>query len=335
MGSIKLLDCTLRDGGYVNEWCFGYDCIRDICKEVVNSHTDIVELGFLRNICYDKNSAIFSDVKQLTSIIAKKKKNTQYAVMCEALNPLPIEKISKRTDETVDVVRVIVWKSLLQEGLEYCKGIVERGYQLCIQPNRVDQYTKEEFAKAIELFNELNPMAVYVVDSFGLLDKNEIVDYAQIADKHLKQDIALGYHGHNNLMQAYGATQAILELNLTRDVIIDASVYGIGRGAGNLNIELIAKYLNENYASNYDLFCYINIYEKYIKDIYRNTPWGYSTAYYLTALHRCNPMYAGYFDEVKKLPASLINKILGHLSEREKVIFTHETAEKYFKQYYE
>ncbi len=334
MGNIKLLDCTLRDGGYVNEWGFGYDCIRDICKEAVNSHADIVELGFLRDVRYDKDSAIFNDVKQLAPIISVKNKSTMYAVMCEARNPLPIAKISERTEDTVDVVRVIVWKSLLQEGLEYCRGIMERGYRLCIQPNRVDQYTKEEFAQAIELFNVLNPMAVYVVDSFGLLDKNEIVDYVKIADKYLNQDIALGYHGHNNLMQAYGAAQAVLELELARDVIIDASVYGIGRGAGNLNIELIAKYLNENYAANYNLLCYMSIYEKCIKDIYRNTPWGYSASYYLTALHRCNPMYAGYYDE-KKLPISLIDEILGNLSETEKVIYNSETADKYLKRYYE
>lgn len=328
---VKLLDCTLRDGGYVNDWKFGKDVISGICQKSVEAGIDIVELGFLRDISYDQNNAVFDDVRQADRFINKKKKNVLYAVMCEALNPLSIEKIVTQSETKIDVIRVIIWKRLLKEGFEYCKEIIKKGYNLCVQPNRVEQYSDEEYIQLIQLFNELNPMAFYVVDSFGLLDTQELLHYADIANKWLRPDIALGYHGHNNLMQAYGATQGFLERKYSRELILDASVYGIGRGAGNLNLEIIAKHLNEKYKKTYDISCLIDIYNQYVKPIYEQVQWGYSPAYYLTALYRCNPMYASYYEGEKKINTSIIERILKRITEEDKIQFSKEKADNYLK----
>ena len=333
MGEIKLLDCTLRDGGYINEWNFGSGAIRDISQKSTEAGSDIVELGFLRDTQYEENIAVFQDIKQTRTFMSENNKKTRYAVMCEAVNPLPLKKISDRKDGDVEIIRVIVWKRLLLEGIEYCRGIAEKGYKLCVQPNRVDQYSEEEFIDMVCRFNELNPFALYIVDSFGVLDKKELLHYADLADQYLKDGVALGYHGHNNLMQAYGTAQGFLEKEYIRDLFLDASVYGAGRGAGNLNIELIAKYLNESKKTAYRLEDYIYIYDKYIKDIYRREQWGYSTAYYLTALNRCNPMYGRYYTVEKQLDAFEIQSVLQILSGEEKIRFSVNTAEMAYKKY--
>ena len=80
----------------------------------------------------------------------------------------------------------------------------------------------------------------------------------------------LAYHAHNNLQQAFGNAEALVEMNLKRDLIIDACVFGMGRGAGNLNLELFAEYMNENYDTHYKIEPMLEIMDEYLNDIYKN-----------------------------------------------------------------
>jgi 4-hydroxy 2-oxovalerate aldolase len=335
MKNIKLLDCTLRDGGYINDWRFGDEAIKNITRLVTESDVDIFEIGFLKNEPYQKDCTVYNDVDQISAYILPKKKNMIYAAMIEVVNPLPIEQLSPRTDNTIDAIRVIVWKRLLQEGYDYCKAVVKKGYKLCVQPARVDQYAHGEFVEMVKLFNTIDPFALYVVDSFGTQNKHSLMRYLELADKHLKPNTALGYHGHNNLLQAFGIAEAFLERNFDRDVIVDASVYGMGRGAGNLNIELFANYLNENHHKNYKIAPFLEVYEKYIKHIYSKSPWGYSLPLYLSALYHCNPMYGTYYGFDLNLDPTMINEILKSiaLNEDDKIQFQKEIADRYLAEY--
>ena len=333
MGKIMLLDCTLRDGGYINDWRFGEAAINETVEKMVSSGVDIFEIGFLKNEPYFKDRTVYNSVHQISSIISPKRNYLKYAAMIEVVNPLPIEQLEDRTYDTIDVIRVIVWKQLLQEGFVYCKGVVEKGYKLCVQPARVDQYSHDEFIEMIKLFNQLDPMAVYIVDSFGTQNKMALMEYIDHADKYLKEGIALGYHGHNNLQQAFGTAEAFVELGLDRDIIVDASIYGIGRGAGNLNLELFAKYLNEIKGKSYLIAPILEIYDRYVSKIYEECPWGYSLPFYLTALHRCNPNYASYYGIELNLTITEIDCILNNLSEEDRIIYKKENADRYLEDY--
>ncbi len=330
MGKISLLDCTLRDGGYINDWRFGTDAVKDITEKLTEAGMDFVEVGFLRDEGDFPGRTVFPSVDQINQFTGGAMRgNVTYCAMCEALNPLPIELVEQNNRKNVDVIRVIVWKRILDKGFEYCRGIVEKGYRLCVQPNRIDQYSHEEFAEMIRRFNELSPLAVYVVDSFGLLNSREIMEYVKIADNELERDIALGYHGHNNMQQAFGVAQDILGLNIDRDIMIDGSVFGIGRGAGNLATELIANYMNEQYDRNYDIGKLLEINDLYIQDIYNKEKWGYLPCYYLTARHRCNPMYGLFYEGEHHLKAADINKILAGIENEDKIIFTRDKGISY------
>lgn len=338
---IKLLDCTLRDGGYINNWEFGYEAIKDMIARLEATNVDILELGFLKSELYDSNRTVFNSMEQIASFIPNKRKDIDYAAMIEVVNPIPLDMLSQKTTESVDIIRVIVWKTkhndkgeivdALQEGFDYCKGIVEKGYKLCVQPARVDQYTDDEFLEMLLKFQELNPLAIYVVDSWGTQNTNQIMHYVDIAHNTLKKDIAIGYHGHNNLMQAFGTASVFVENPIDRDLIIDASVYGIGRGAGNLNLELFAKYLNDTKQGHYNVLPMIEIYEKYIKKIYNKHKWGFSIPYYLTAQYNCNPNYGEYYDMVKQLSVTEMQDIFEMLSDEDKVLFSIDKAENYMK----
>ncbi len=331
MGNIKLLDCTLRDGGYINDWRFGEAAIQDMIQKLSNTGVDILEIGFLKNEPYQRDRTVFNTVHQISELIHPKRYEMEYAAMIEVVNPLPLEQLDPMSGDTVDIIRVIVWKQLMKEGFDYCKGVIERGYKLCVQPARVDQYSQEEFVEMIELFNQLDPMAVYVVDSWGTMYEPALMAYFNLADEYLKPGIALGYHGHNNLMQAYSVAQTFVNSNIRRDKIIDASVYGIGRGAGNLNLELFAKYLNEQFGRDFKTVPMIEVYESYVKQIYQQYPWGYSMPFFMTASYRANPNYGSYYGIELGMPATAIGDILAMLSDEDRVIYSQEKADRYLE----
>lgn len=340
MGNINLLDCTLRDGGYINDWRFGEDAIADMTEKLADTHVEVLEVGFLKDEPYQPDRTVFRSMEQVKKLINPKKPGVQYAVMCEVVNPLPLELLEPCDKDSADIIRVIVWKTkhdkdgrvvdALEEGFRYCKGIVEKGYKLCVQPARVDQYSDEEFIAMVRRFATLNPMAIYVVDSWGTQNPEELLHYMHLADENMDRSITLGYHGHNNMMQALSAAQAMIKEKFSRDIMIDASVYGIGRGAGNLNLEIIAKYLNEHYGKAYEIMPMLDFYDKYIAAIYRQEAWGYSTPYYLTAKENCNPAYARFY---RDLPPSQMSDILRSLSEKDRIIFKESNAKKYLSEY--
>lgn len=334
MEKIKLLDCTLRDGGYINDWCFGEKTIKDIVLKLEKTNVDIIELGFLKNEPYQTDRTVFQKARQVKSVLTKKKKNIQYAAMIEVVNPLPLEQLEDAEDTDIDIIRVIVWKRMLQEGYGYCKGIVEKGYKLCVQPARVDQYSYEEFVQMVRLFSKLNPLAIYVVDSWGTQSSKNLLKYMELADEKMTDNISLGYHGHNNLMQAYQTAVDFMNRDFGRNIIIDASVYGIGRGAGNLNLELIAKYMNDTYGCKYNISPMIEIYSEYLKSIYDKTTWGFSMPHYITAIHNCNPNFGAYYDKERGLSAIDIEGIIASIPKAERIIFTQEKADMYEEQYY-
>lgn len=332
MKKIKVLDCTLRDGGYINDWNFGEKEIEDIIVKLEESHVDILEVGFLKDEKYSKDRVVFNSMEQISELIIPKKNNIEYAAMAEVVNPLPLEKIAQHNEDTVDIIRVIVWKRLLQEGYEYCKGIVEKGYKLCVQPARVDQYTHEEFIDMVRMFNEINPMALYVVDSFGTQNRESLFEYMQLADKYANSDMYIGYHGHNNLLQAFGVAEAFINFESERNMIIDASVYGMGRGAGNLNLEILTRYLNEIGIKKYSIDPMIEIYNKYLAKEYEKCEWGYSIPFYLSALNKCNPNYASYYRE-KNVDYEDMNNIMKTILEDDKIVYSDDKAKLYIETY--
>ena len=251
MSRINLLDCTLRDGGYVNDWHFGRDAIFNIGKKIVLAGIEYFEIGFVRECEYSKDYSLFDGNDSVRDMIAPKNPDTHYVGMIDMGRPIPLEKLGKRVPDGFDVFRVIFKKSKIEEAYNYIQELEKLGYDVFAQAVGTDNYTDSEFIALIEKFNRLPIKAFYIVDSFGLIKKKDFVRLAQIADHNLREDIMLGYHSHNNMQQAMGNASAFTEMHLHRDIILDACVFGMGRGAGNLNLELFAEYMNENFDKQY------------------------------------------------------------------------------------
>lgn len=326
MGKIQILDCTLRDGGYVNNWTYGKDAIVGITKGLEEAGVDIIELGFLRNESKNENRTAFATIEDVNTLIKNRKTNTIYAAMVEAFNPYDLEHLTPYKEGGIDIIRVCIWKRFMDEHLVYARKIVDKGYAISIQPSRVEQYSKEEFIELIKRSNNLHPYAFYIVDTWGTQSSKQICEYAELAEKYLDKDIRIGYHGHNNKMQALACAQSFVSMGLFHDLCIDSSVRGMGRGAGNLYTEIIMDYLNEVYGANYNCNKIVEVYNKYVRQFFEKEPWGYSFYYYLSARYGVNPNYPTYFRDMS-YPEEMFEAFLKSLSEQEKIVCSKEAIE--------
>ncbi|MCR5544705.1 MAG: 3-hydroxy-3-methylglutaryl-CoA lyase, partial [Eubacterium sp.] len=253
MSKVYLLDCTLRDGGYVNDWRFGENTIRGFGKKLAKTSVDMYEIGFIKGDTYDKDRSVFPNIDIIADIIAPKDEKMMYVGMLDMSAPVPMERFIPKRADSLDAIRVIFKKNKIDEGYKYCKAVKEAGYKLFVQFVSTDSYSDEELAESVRRFDELKPFAMSIVDTFGLIKRKEFLRMVHTMDANMSPEVALGYHAHNNLQLAYGNAENLVELELERDICIDGSIFGMGRGAGNLNMELFADYMNENHGAHYSV----------------------------------------------------------------------------------
>lgn len=299
MKSIEVLDCTLRDGGYVNEWAFGVDNARSITEFVSQSGAQFVEVGFIGPHQDQEGVVRFSSMEELMKVFGSLNRQSKLSAMVYA-EGYPADNFPQCSDDTVEMIRVIFWKRNLEEGVEYCRNLVNKGYLVGVQLARTEQYELNEIGDIVKLFNDVHPYAVYLVDSFGTFNREKMLSYAEIYDNSLAMDIRFGFHAHNNMQQAFTNAVTFCEAGFNHDLILDASVMGMGRGAGNLNIELFLNYLNQH-GAHYNLSPICQVASRYIEpikeSIRKSEVWGYSYPYFLSAITGRNPGFVNYLLE--------------------------------------
>lgn len=334
MVNIYLLDCTLRDGGYVNDWAFGADGIHGMKEGLEQANVDIIELGFIRNEPANVNRSVFSNAADMYSRITKKDRTAIYSAMIEGTDPegcYPINKLKTPEESGIDLIRVCTWKRLMKEHLSYCRDISKQGYLISVQPTAVEQYNTNEFIELLKRANEIQPFSVYVVDTWGTQSSIQVCRYLELAEQYLDSNIKIGYHGHNNKMQALSCVQSALAMNLSHDLCIDASIMGMGRGVGNLQTEVVMDYLNETQGKSYNKFKAVELFYHYLKNFYVDTPWGYSIYHFLSAQYSCPQDFATYFKE-KNYGEDKFHQFLRSLKPEEKIVFRATFVEKRLKE---
>ena len=333
MGSIMILDCTLRDGGYINENNFGEKNIKKLIKYLKSAKIDIIECGYLMdNIEYDKNKTEFLSMKQAEPLLAP---DNSYTLMLLG-EKYKIENLPENTGGKIDTIRMSFHKKSLQKAIEYAKKIKEKGYKLFLQPTSIMSYTEEEIKKMLKELNDLDVECIAIVDTFGQMTPEDTRRVTKIFDEVLRENIKIGIHLHNNLQTAFANAITFLDtISENRDVEIDTSLLGMGRGAGNLPTELLANYLNTRYGKKYKLEPLLEASDNIISKIKEEHDWGYSLPYYLSAINGIHPSYIILFLERKTLHSVDINNLIKMISEDKKIEFDREYAEELYRIYNE
>lgn len=330
----KLLDCTLRDGGYINDWNFGHDNIVNIFERLISSGVDVLEVGFLdERRPFDRNRTIMPDTKSLDAIYGSLNKGSTMTVAMIDYGTCSLKQLSPRRDSWLDGIRVIFKKNMMREALLYCTEVKKLGYQVFVQAVSITSYTDHEMLDLIDLVNELKPYALSIVDTYGLLHQENLLHYFELLNHNLDPAVSIGYHSHNNFQLAYSNSIEILREPADRTVLVDASLYGMGKSAGNLPIELISMYMNENFQKCYDTSQMLEAIDINIMPFYDQSPWGYKLFYYIAASNHCHPSYVSFLMEKHTLSLKSLTELLDRIDPEKKLLYDKNYIEELYLDY--
>ena len=335
MSRAMILDCTLRDGGYCNQWNFREKNIQKIIMELLHAEVDVIECGFLtERTRHISDISKYNKLEQLIKYIPKETQGKLFVIMAN-FGEYNFVNLPNYDGTTVSGIRLAFHKKDLDEALKTAAIIKSKGYKIFLQPMVSLSYTDEEFISLVKKSNQLEPFAFYIVDSFGAMKRKELVRFFYLVENNLKPSVKIGFHGHNNLQLAYSNAQTLIEIPTTRDLVIDSSIYGMGRGAGNLNTELLISYLNDNYGTNYLLTPILSVIDEILTGFYERHPWGFTLAHYISAIHNAHPSYATYLDDKKTLTVEMMNEIFEHMTPSKKSKYDDDYIEQVYSEYME
>lgn len=332
MNRINILDCTLRDGGYINEFHFGESVIKDIVCKLTKASIEIIECGFLKSGAFDKDKSLFGSIESVKNIIGEKNPNLMYVAMIQ-YGGISNNEISDCKGDSIDGIRLTFHEHEIEPAFVLGKQLMDKGYKVFMQPVGTMTYTDKELLALIEQINTLKPFAFYMVDTLGTMYSTDLRRMFYLVDNNLEKNIVLGFHSHNNLQLSFANAQELMQMSTTRTLIIDSSVYGMGRGAGNLNTELVTQYINTNIGLRYDNLEVLEIIDEYIKPLSLQYMWGYDVAYYIASITGCHPNYATYLINKQTLHTQGIYAILNSLEMDKRPLFDKRYIVEQYKNY--
>ncbi len=333
MQQIQILDCTLRDGGYCNQWEFGNRNILKIAEGLRDAEIDIVECGFLTDkALWNPDSSRYNSLEQAAAMLPEKRTDTMYVCMMN-YGEYDIGQLQDFDGASIDGIRVAFHKKNAESAIALCHTLKEKGYKVFVQPMVSLGYTDAEFLKLIHDCNQLKPYAFYIVDSFGVMKRKELMRLFYIVEHSMTPSIRIGYHSHNNMQLAYANAQALVDMRTNRDLIIDCSILGMGRGAGNLNTELFIEHMNDCIGKVYKIKPLLNIIDEVLTPFYEKSYWGYSLPNYLSAKHNAHPNYAGYLQAKHTLTIDDMDEIFSLFEDEKKAEYDMAYIEQLYTQY--
>ena len=192
MSNVYLLDCTLRDGGYLNDWNFGKDNIANIYERLVRSNVDVIEIGFLDDRrMFDPDRTIMPDTASAAKIFGDMDRGNAMVVGMIDFGTCAIENLQPCSESYIDGIRVIFKKEKMYPAMEFCKQVKALGYKVFSQLVSVTSYSDDELREVVGLVNDCHPYAMSMVDTYGLCDAPTLAHIVEVIDECLDPDIML------------------------------------------------------------------------------------------------------------------------------------------------
>lgn len=314
MNHAKLLDCTLRDGAYVIDKYFGDDVIRGITSGLVRAGVDIIEIGFLQDEGQGPGKTVYKNSRDARPFIPEQRgDNTLFAVLAD-YSRYTISNLDPYDGRSFDAVRICFFKHERYDALEYFKAVKEKGYKLFVQPVDALGYTDAELVEFIELVNEIEPYCFSIVDTFGSMFEDDMQRLLTLVHHNLTPKSRIGFHSHNNMQMSNALSQAALKITAgSRNMVIDATISGMGRGAGNTPTELIAQYMVKKLRYHYNVDELLDIIDDYIEPIRQRASWGYSTNMFLSGAFSSHVNNVAYLQKKNSIRSRDIRYILNRV----------------------
>lgn len=325
--NIKLLDCTLRDGAYINGSIFGAPCIQGIIKKSQKANIDVIECGWLKNDPHQEGSTYYHVPDDMRKYCKKKDPSKIYVAMID-WDRYDLDNLPAYDGNSIDAVRVVFPYGKHREGISVAAKIKEKGYKVFLQAANTLAYSNKDLIELAEDVNELSPVALSIVDTFGAMYPDDLDRIINILAYELDSKIAIGFHSHNNLQLSFSlCIHFASSLYGKRDIMIDSTLCGMGRGAGNAPTELIANYLNQKYHKNYDMNEIFDAIDMYMPTFLEKYKWGYSTPYCIAGMYQCHVNNIAYLLKNHRTNSRDMHNIIESLSVSERRKYDYDLLE--------
>lgn len=341
MKNVRILDCTLRDGGRIINCAFPNEEIRAIVSRLSKAKIDIVEVGFLRDwreVHYEGNSTFFTDVDQMMPFLDRSLSDVIYTAFID-YGMFDFESLKHYDGKSIDAIRLGFTKKNYNQSktdiINCAKAIKRKGYKLFIQGVNSLSYTDRELLELVDIVNEIHPYSFGIVDTYGAMYMDDVDRLYGLIDHNMLQDICINFHSHNNYQLSFALAQEVIKLSSmgTRAVIIDGTLGGMGKVAGNLNTELIADYLVRKEQYGYELDDILDILDDYIYKYSLKHKWGYSTSAMMAGIYKSHPNNVIYLTEKFRLESKDIGKILSMIEPETRQRYDYDNIEKLYIEY--
>lgn len=278
---IQITDCTIRDGGYLLNKNSDEKFVRGVIAGLVDAGIDFIETGFLQDKV-NGETIVYHNSKDIIKYLPKDKKESNYLGFCDNSRYSP-ENLDEYDGKSFKWLRISFAKHEIDDSLKFCQAAQNKGYYVQFNPMDSISYTYEERSALIEKVNIVRPKVFSIVDTFGAMYLDDVREIFTQFDALLDKDIKIGLHSHDNLGLSCALAEVMAEMaeKSSRDITIDGSLFGMGRGAGNAKTELLADFLNKRFGKHYDIPVLLETIQKYIIPLTENVHWGYDLPMYI------------------------------------------------------
>ncbi|WP_141604022.1 aldolase catalytic domain-containing protein [Terrilactibacillus laevilacticus] len=274
---IQVLDCTIRDGGLVNNWDFSIDFVRDLYHYLNAAGVDVMEIGYKNSPKLVSTKGVgpwrFLDDHFLKEVIPNKQQTKLSAIV--DIGRVDENDIFPCEESHLDMIRIACYLKDIDKAIKLNHTFKALGYETSVNIMAVSNAMEHDLSEALVKLNESSVDIAYIVDSYGSLYPRDIT---YLADKFSRQcpNKKLGIHAHNNLQLAYSNTLTAIEKGIH---YLDCSVFGMGRAAGNCPTELLLGYLKD---PQYEVKPIFEAIEKLMIPLRKEVEWGYIIPYTIT-----------------------------------------------------
>jgi len=316
-GHVTLVDCTLRDGGYYNDWDYTNDVIAHYVDSMVRAGVDVIEMGF-RQIKADRylgptawTTDEFLDQLNIPASITVAVMMNAKDVVSSPDARLTIQKMfTAKSKSRVDMVRFAAIHSEVEPLAPAVAELQQLGYKVALNLMQVSDRSMQEITAFGAQCKKMKVDVAYIADSFGGLRPHEIAPIMTALAEGFQGPV--GCHLHDNMTYALSSTLAAVDAGATW---VDSTVLGMGRGPGNVRTEYLAPELKRLGRSNIDVAPLVNLVSRDFTDLQRKHEWGSNLYYFLSANYGVHPTYVMELTKDGRYSPSQIVGALEHLNE--------------------
>ena len=285
---IKVIDCTVRDGGLMNKWQFTDAFVRKVYTALSEAGVDYMEIGYLSSESAFSRDEVgpwkFCAENDIKRIIGDNEKKIKLSAMAD-IGRIDHDDIPLQSDSSLDMIRVACYAHQVDKAIDLAHHCMEKGYETTINLMAVSTVGLRELDEALDDLSKSKVPIIYVVDSFGSFYSEDIEMLAKKYMEHLPGK-TIGIHCHNNQQLAFANTISAIISGIN---YLDGSLYGIGRGAGNCPLELLVSFLKN---PKFKVRPLIEAIEAEILPWTEKIDWGYYIPYMVTGTLNQHPRTA-------------------------------------------